>query len=79
MSIPLKELEAAALELPIRERAYLAHRLIVSLDEDQTDDPVEVERAWDQEVQRRLEEYYDGTVEPIPADEVLAELRARPR
>ncbi len=40
MSMPLEQLEAEALELPIRERASLAHRLLESLDED----PVETER-----------------------------------
>jgi hypothetical protein len=36
MDLPLKQLEAEALELSVQERAQLAHRLIVSLDEDVT-------------------------------------------
>jgi DNA-binding MarR family transcriptional regulator len=40
MNMPPERLEAEALELPIRERAYLAHRLLDSLDED----PVNTER-----------------------------------
>jgi DNA-binding MarR family transcriptional regulator len=44
MSMPLEQLEAAALELPIRERASLAHRLLESLDDDATEDPLETER-----------------------------------
>jgi putative addiction module component (TIGR02574 family) len=79
MGLPLKQLEAEALELPMRERAQLAHRLIVSLDEDAEDDPIEVERAWEDEIRRRLAEVDAGTAELIPAEEVFAELRSRAR
>jgi putative addiction module component (TIGR02574 family) len=78
MSLPLERLEAEALELPARERAQLAHRLIASLDE-ATDDPAEVERAWEEEIRRRLAELEAGTAELIPAEQVFAELRTRPR
>lgn len=43
MSMPLEQLKAEAMELPIRERASLAHRLLQSLDEDAIEDPVETE------------------------------------
>jgi len=77
MSLPLKQIEAEALELSPRERAQLAHRLIVSLDDDVEEDPAEVERAWEDEIRRRLEEVDAGTAELIPAEEVFAELRSR--
>lgn len=79
MGLPLKQLEAEALELSAVERAQLAHRLIVSLDDDVEDDPAEVERAWADEIRRRLEEIDAGTAELVPAEEVFAELRSRPR
>ena len=44
MSMPLEQLEAEALELPIHERASLANRLLESLEENATEDPVETER-----------------------------------
>ena len=75
----VQELEAEVLKLPSQERARLAHRLIVSLDEDADEDPAEVERAWEEEIRRRLAELDAGTAELIPAEEVFAELRARPR
>lgn len=78
MGLPLKQLEAEALELSLRERAQLAHRLIASLDE-ATDDPAEVERAWEEEIRRRLAELESGTAELIPAEQVFAELRTRTR
>lgn len=77
MGLPLKQLEAEALELSPRERAQLAHSLIVSLDDDAEDDPAEVERAWEDEIRRRLEEVDAGTAELIPAEDVFAELRSR--
>jgi putative addiction module component (TIGR02574 family) len=79
MSMPLKQLEAEALELSLHERAQLAQRLIASLDEDVDEDPSEVEQAWEEEIQRRLAEYRAGMVQPIPAAEVFAEARARLR
>lgn len=78
MGLPLKQLEAEALELSSQERAQLAHRLLVSLDED-VDDPAEVDRAWEEEIRRRLSEVDAGTAELVPAEQVFSELRARNR
>lgn len=50
MGLPLKQVEAAALELSMRERAQLASCLIASRDEDVTEDSFEVERAWDERI-----------------------------
>lgn len=79
MGLPLKQLETEALELPAHERARLAHRLILSLDDEIEDDPVEVERAWEEEIRRRLAEVDAGTAELIPAEQVFSELRAHLR
>ena len=79
MSLPLKQLEAEALELPSQERAQLARRLLVSLDEELDDDPAEVERAWEEEIRRRLHEVEAGTAELVPAEQVFSELRLRTR
>ena len=79
MGLPLKMLETEALELPSGERAQLAKTLLVSLDDDPGDGPAEVERSWDVEIRRRLAELEAGTAELISAEEILAELRARPR
>lgn len=56
-------------ELPREERARLAETLISSLDEEG-----EVERAWNEEIRRRLQELDAGSVETVSAEEVLAEL-----
>lgn len=77
MSRSLKQLEAEALELSADERARLIQCLIASLDADGGEDPSDIERAWEVEIQRRLEEFRGGTVETTSAEEVFAEARAR--
>jgi putative addiction module component (TIGR02574 family) len=79
MSQPIDRLQAEALELPSPERARLAHLLIASLDAEEDEDPAYVERAWAEEIERRLAEYRAGTVQPIPAKDVFAEARAQLR
>jgi putative addiction module component (TIGR02574 family) len=77
MSLPLERLEAAALELPRSERARLAQRLLESLDDEAVEDPAEVEKAWEEELRRRVAELDSGSAELIPAEQVFADLRAR--
>lgn len=79
MSRPLEQLEAEALNLPPSDRARLAQRLLASLDDEEAEDPQEVERAWEEEIRRRLNAYHTGEVQTVPASEVLARARARLR
>jgi len=72
-----EEIVAAALKLDPEERSEVAHRLIASLDEKEEALPrAEWERLWGEEADRRLQELEDGTVEEIPGEEVMRELRA---
>lgn len=66
------QLEKEILKLPRSERAELAQRLLVSLDDR---DPT-IEAAWNEEIKRRLAEVEAGLVDTIPAEDVLAEARA---
>jgi putative addiction module component (TIGR02574 family) len=74
-----EELLEQALQLPSNEKEQIARALYESLaaEEDEGEDPAEVEAAWADEIQRRVEEIRTGAVETIPADVVMAELRAR--
>jgi putative addiction module component (TIGR02574 family) len=72
----MKDVRALALDLPAEERARLAHELIVSLDAD-TDDPAEVQAAWLQEVESRLQDIDDGTVELVDWPEVRRRVMER--
>jgi putative addiction module component (TIGR02574 family) len=74
-----EELLEQALRLPPDEQERIARTLyehLADLD-DEDEDPAEVEAAWAEEIERRVEEIRNGTVETIPADVVMAELRAR--
>ncbi len=63
-----------ALKLSPTELAEVAEQLIVSLDEVLD---TGVEQAWQEEVQRRLQQVERGEVELIDSDTVMAELRKK--
>lgn len=69
-----QQVESAALELPLHERARLAERLLASLDQETS-----VEEAWAAEIERRVEAYRAGKLAAIDGEKVLAEARARLR
>jgi putative addiction module component (TIGR02574 family) len=77
MSLPLDQLEAEALELPVRDRARLATLLLESLDGEADEDPAEVEEAWLDEAERRYQRHLTGATLALPAEEVLARIRKR--
>ncbi len=62
----IEELEIAAMQLPPDERERLGEKLLSSVDT-----PLEFEDEWAEEVDRRIEEMLDGTVKPVPGDDVL--------
>jgi putative addiction module component (TIGR02574 family) len=68
MDSKLDDVITAALQLGIEERAELAGRLLLSLDEPSES---EIERLWLKEAERRLEEFRSGKVRGIPAEEVF--------
>ena len=61
-----------ALKLSPTERAEVAEKLIVSLDEVPDTD---VEQAWQEEIQKRLQQIDRGEVKTIPWEEVQRRLR----
>ncbi|MGH7469638.1 MAG: addiction module protein [Longimicrobiales bacterium] len=79
MGRPLEKIESEVLGLSVPERARLAKLLIASLDHEPLEDPIEVDKAWEQEIYQRLEQIQSGKVELIPAEEVFEELRRRHR
>lgn len=63
-----------ALTLPRQARVEIAHRLLVSLeDEDYTE---EVGEAWRTEIERRREDFRTGNAKPVPAEEALRQAYA---
>jgi putative addiction module component (TIGR02574 family) len=66
-------IEREALHLPVLDRAKLAHKLLLSLD-DMSEH--EVEEVWLDEAERRAAEIDQGLVQLIPAEEVSRKARA---
>jgi len=77
MAVILAEIEAQALQLSLRERGELAHRLIVSLDGPVDDTPEAIAQAWDEEIARRVADMDAGRTQWIPADEAMRRIRER--
>lgn len=73
MARNLKELIRDATALPADDRATLAGVMIESLDPKPTP---EIQAAWSREIERRLREVDEGTVELIDWEEIRAELFA---
>lgn len=78
MTMTSEELRAAALTLPARDRARLAHDLLNSLDGPA--DPG-VDAAWIAELGRRAHEIAEGAVQPVDwsvvRDRIASRLRER--
>lgn len=72
MSTAVENILTQALQMPPQGRAMIAERLISSLD---TEVDWNVEVAWQQEVQRRIDEIDKGEVVCIPWEQVLHRLR----
>ena len=74
MSSKAKQLETEAMNLSREERAELADKLWLSLE-----DQGAVDSAWSKEIERRLREVGDKKTGTIPHEDVVAEIRARYR
>ena len=75
MTAGAKRLLEEALQLPTKERAKLAARLLESLDADDSDeDPTQVARAWEVEIERRVREVDEGKADLVPWDAFRREL-----
>ena len=66
-----------ALRLPRRERADVAAELLASLDDDLTDDPQELEKAWAAEIERRARRVLAGESAGTPWAEVKQRIERR--
>jgi putative addiction module component (TIGR02574 family) len=69
----IKELIREAAELPESDRATLAGAMLESLEPSPTP---EVKAAWSREIERRVREIDEGSVELVDWEEVRAELFA---
>ncbi len=67
------QLTEQALGLSESERAELAHKLLLSLDEVEEG----VEEAWEEEIAKRVERINNGTAKGRPVEDVLRDIRSR--
>ena len=76
MATAIAEIEAKIRALSPEDNTQLIRTLIAELD-----GPAETDegRAWIEEAKRRHQELIDGSVQPVPAERVFANLRARLR
>ena len=65
----LDQVSQDAAELTPEDQLKLA-RLLIDLCEAKQDDAIEVQAAWDAEIQRRMEELRSGKVRGIPLEQV---------
>ena len=71
----LSELTRDAAELPAPERLKLA-RILLDLSESETAPTADAQAAWDEEIERRLQELRSGAVRGVPLDEVKRKIEA---
>ena len=74
MSTAVAEIEAKIRSLSREDKTELIRTLIAELDGPRD---ASVERAWLEEAQRRHQEIVEGQVQPVPGDQVFANLRSR--
>lgn len=74
MSTTTEKVCIEALSLPRQGRAEIAHRLLVSLEEE--DYTEEVSEAWRTVIERRREDFRTGNAKPVPAEEALRQAYA---
>ena len=69
----ISQIESEVFSLPIEQRASLAHRLLLSLEEPSE---AEFDRLWGEESAHRAAEFDAGMVQAITGEEVAAKARA---
>ena len=70
MATTIEKIEQDLLKLPKQERAFLADRLLSSLDGEVLN---EIDAAWVLEAERRFEEYKSGKRQVVSAQDVFTE------
>lgn len=74
MTMTAEKLVSEALHMPSAVRAFVAERIIESLD---IDTEVDLSPEWQSEIEKRCREVDEGTVTLIDADEVFRKAYAR--
>ena len=78
MSKTLTEVSRDAAELSVSERLKLA-RMLLEMSEQNSEPLGPVQEAWDEEIERRLQELRSGKVKGVPLEEVREKIERRLR
>lgn len=70
------EVYRAGLELDLDERTIVAHRLLASLHPEDAEAQPEVDSAWLEEIDSRVDDILAGEVELVSAEESRARVQA---
>jgi len=73
MSRSAQEILEEARQLPPDDIDWIVESLLIK---DKVPAEAEIEKAWDVEIKRRLDEVDSGAVEMIPLEDVIAEMDA---
>lgn len=77
MSMNVAEVEQALLALDQRDRAAVIHRVLQSLDVDDSNvDQSEIDAAWHAELKQRIDDIESGRIELLDVEDSHAQLRA---
>jgi len=71
--MPMKDLIAEVISLPVEERAILADTILKSLNPPDSD----MDQRWVAAARRRLAELRSGQIEAVPGDEVFTKIWKR--
>jgi len=74
MTAATTKLADKLLSLPCEDRIYLVDKLLISLNAPSKE---EVDKAWAEESERRIDEIESGNVQTIPGEQVFREIRKR--
>jgi putative addiction module component (TIGR02574 family) len=72
MSLSVTKLAEEVMALPVESRAYLAEKLLETLD---FEEDFPVSEVWRKEIRKRCHELDEGTIQTIPAETAITELR----
>ena len=70
----IEQIVTEVMKLPAHSRAFLAEKLLESLD---LEEDFKVSSEWVKEIESRARAIDDGLVELVPAETAFADLRAR--
>jgi len=74
MAMTKRQIIEAAKGLKLDDRMDVVDELVASVT---SDEQREIDKAWEEEIERRIDDLESGKVEAIPGEQVFAQLKAK--